>query len=144
MGIAFSFLDFFDLCYQQQALYGPIIALGSLEVNESEEVIQTFAEENPGWNRELQQGVRSLFEYRYGITDYQDCDFNDNADIKLDLNQPLKSDLVGSAMTILNGGTVEHVFDVAQTIKNIHDIGRTGATIIQLAPISWYNHSFYN
>lgn len=144
MGIVFSFLEFFDLCYHQQALHGPMIALGSLEINEPESEIEAFAAKNVYWKRDREKGVRSLFRDRYGVMDYCDSDLNDRADLKIDLNQPLVPELVGSAMAILNGGTVEHIFDIAQAMINIHDMARLGATIIHLAPISWYEHGYYN
>ncbi len=144
MGIAFSFLEFFDVCYHQQALRSPMIALGSLRINEPDRDIQTFAAQNPYWHRDHIREVHSLFRDRYGVTEYCDCDLNDQADIKLDLNTPLDAALVGSAMTILNGGTVEHAFDVARAMVNIHHMARLGATIIHLSPISWYNHGYYN
>ena len=144
MGIVFSFLEFFDVCYRQQALQSPMLALGSLEINEPAAEIQAFAAQNPSWQHDPERGVHSLFRDRYGVTDYRDCDLNDKADLTIDLNQPLGPELIGSAMTILNGGTIEHIFDIAQTLINIHDMAHPGATIIHLAPISWYEHGYYN
>ena len=144
MGIVFSFLEFFDTCHHQQALRGPMLALGSLEINEPAEEIAAFAVQHPSWHRDCERQVQSLFRDRYGVTEYRDCDLNDKADIRLDLNQPLAPELLASALTIVNGGTVEHVFDVAQAMENMHEMARPGATIIHLAPLSWYNHGYYN
>ena len=144
MGIDFSFLDFFDLCHRRNALCDPVIALGSLAINEPEAVIREFADKNPYWNSTEGPSVRSLFRDRYRVTHYRDCDLNDEADLKLDMNKPLNAEWVGSAMTVLNGGTMEHVFDVAQVIRNVHDMARPGGTIIHLSPISWYEHGYYN
>jgi hypothetical protein len=144
MGINLSFIGFFDCLKQQHALRGPMIGLGSLEIQEPLKEIQAFAEKNLYWNLGQERNVRSLFRDRYGVTDYRDCDLNDKADIKLDFNKPITPGLFSVAMTVLNGGTIEHVFDIAQAMVNIHNMAQPEATIIHLAPISWYNHGYYN
>lgn len=144
MGIVFAFLEFFDICYRRNEFREPMIALGSLEINESEKAISEFAAGNRYWNVAEGASVRSLLRDRYQVKAYSDCDLNEKADIKIDLNKPLEMKLYNSAMTVLNGGTLEHVFDIAQTMKNIHDMSCQGGTIIHLAPVSWYEHGYYN
>ena len=144
MGIAFSFLEFFDLLYKQNSFHDPVVALGSLNINEPEEVIQEFAATNQWWKHDETYSVRSLFRDRYNILDYRDIDINGAADVWLDLNKPLETSSYNSVNVILNGGTLEHVFDIAQAFKNIHAMLRAGGVIIHLAPVSWYNHGYYN
>ena len=144
MGISLSFLEFFDLCHQQGALCSPMVALGTLQINDPEWVIQLYNERNPCWKRDHEHGVRSLFRDRYGVTDYRDCDLNDKADLTLDLNRPVTKDLVDTVNTVLNGGTLEHIFDAARAFSNMHELTREGGSIIHLAPITWYDHGYYN
>jgi hypothetical protein len=144
MGIAFSFLPFFDGCHRRQALNSPLLALGSLEIHESEERILSFGRENGYPNLLRDKSVRSLFLDRYGIKQYQDLDINDKADILCDLNFPINQELAGMSSTILDGGTLEHVFDIRQALINIHDMLRVGGTIIHISPLTWFNHAFYN
>ena len=144
MGINFSFLVFFDLCYEQKAFLDPMLALGSLEIHESTDRIRKYAEQESYPNLARDLTVCSLFRDRYSVSDYRDCDLNEQANIKLDLNKPLDVGMRDTFGTILNAGTVEHVFDIAKTITNIHDMARSGGTIIHLAPISWYEHGYYN
>lgn len=144
MGISLSFLEFFDLCHQQRALCAPMLALGTLQINDPEWVIRSYAERHPYWKRDPAHGVRSLFRDRYGVTDYRDCDLNDQADLTLDLNRPIAQDFRGTANTVLNGGTLEHIFDAARAFANMHELTREGGSIIHLAPISWYDHGYYN
>ena len=47
-------------------------------------------------------------------------------------------------MTVLNAGTVEHILDVAQALRNIHALTRTGGVMIHVAPISWFEHGYYS
>ncbi|MDF0643526.1 MAG: hypothetical protein P0111_05815 [Nitrospira sp.] len=81
---------------------------------------------------------------RYGITAYQDCDVNGLADLNLDIGKPLDSGWKGRFGTVLNGGTIEHVFDVRQAMSNIHELVRPGGAMIHLAPVTWINHAFVN
>ncbi|MBF0495590.1 MAG: hypothetical protein HQK58_03285 [Deltaproteobacteria bacterium] len=144
MGINFSFLKFFDLVARQGALGSPMMALGSQEMGESSGLIELFAREN-GYPNFLRDGrVASLFADRYGITEYNDCDVNGKAVIWLDLNHQLPADLADRSATVLDGGTIEHIFDVAQALTNIHHMTKVGGTIIHITPITWYDHGFYN
>jgi len=144
MGVSFSFLKFFDIVYKQNAFNDSVIALGSLNINESDDSIREFASKNQWWKQDDTNSIRSLFRDRYHILNYRDIDINGRADIWLDLNKPIDSSYRNSANVVLNGGTLEHVFDIAQSLKNIHGMLREGGTVIHLLPISWYNHGFYN
>jgi hypothetical protein len=144
MGINLSFVDFFDVCYQQGIIRSPMTALGSLEIHDPPEEIRKFALQNSYQNLAEDKSVRSLFQDRYQVTDYSDLDLNDEADIKFDLTKPLPPELVNSCMTTINGGTLEHIFDIAQALRNIHDLTMSGGAIIHIVPISWYEHGYYN
>jgi SAM-dependent methyltransferase len=144
MGVTFSFLRFFDIVYKQNAFCDPVVALGSLNINESDDDIREFASKNQWWKQDDTNSVRNLFRDRYNILDYKDIDINGVADIRLDLNKPVDSSYHNSVNVVLNGGTLEHVFDIAQALKNIHGMLKQGGSIIHLLPVSWYNHGYYN
>lgn len=61
---------------------------------------------------------------------------------KLDLNQPIE---LGRRFDIVhNAGTLEHVFDIAQAFRNIHNLTRPGGVMIHHAPfVGWVDHGFY-
>jgi hypothetical protein len=144
MGITFSFLPFFDRCHRRRALQSPLLALGSLEIHEPAEQILAFGKKHGYQNLLRDQTVRSLLLDRYSIEQYQDCDINDQADIHLDLNFAVDQNLAGSAATILDGGTLEHLFDIRQVFANIHQLVQTGGTVIHISPLTWFNHGLYN
>jgi SAM-dependent methyltransferase len=62
---------------------------------------------------------------------------------KLDLNQPID---IGQRFDIVhNAGTLEHVFDIAQAFRNIHNLTRPGGFMIHHAPfVGWVDHGFYS
>jgi hypothetical protein len=60
----------------------------------------------------------------------------------LDLNQPID---IGQRLDIVhNAGTLEHVFDIAQGFRNLHNLTRPGGFMIHHAPfVGWVDHGFY-
>lgn len=73
-----------------------------------------------------------------------DADGRHNAFI-WDLNAPIPEDQIGKYDLITNYGTSEHVFNVLQIFKNIHDLAHTGSIMIHELPFQGYiDHGFYN
>ena len=63
--------------------------------------------------------------------------------LKLDLNQPIS--LGREFDVVYNGGTAEHVFNVWQFFKTVHDHTTCGGLMIHGAPfIGWLDHGFFN
>ena len=72
------------------------------------------------------------------VSDYQ------NADIILDLNVPIPAEFEGCFGLIVDGGTLEHVFDTRQALMNISRMLKPGGRVIHLSPSSnWAGHAFY-
>lgn len=63
--------------------------------------------------------------------------------LKLDLNQPIT---LGQEFDVVyNGGTAEHVFNVWQFFKTVHDHTASGGVMIHGAPFTgWIDHGFFN
>jgi hypothetical protein len=144
MGISFSHLPFYDLCHKRGAMQAPMFVLGSQEIHEAREVILEFAHRNGHGRLEHDGTARSLFRDRYGIVEYTDCDLNGKADLSFDFNRTLPENMKGSARTLWNAGTLEHIFDAGLALRNIHALVSTGGVIIHAAPVSWFEHGFYN
>jgi hypothetical protein len=62
----------------------------------------------------------------------------------VDLNEPVPSDLVGAFDVVLDAGTMEHCFNVGQTIRNIVQMAKVGGFTIHLNPMMMINHGFFN
>lgn len=63
--------------------------------------------------------------------------------LKLDLNGPVS--LERQYQLVMNLGTAEHVFNVAQVFKTIHDYTAPGGHMLHGLPFSgWVDHGFYN
>ena len=69
----------------------------------------------------------------------------EGADIIFDLNDPLPDSLKGSFDYVINGGTLEHVFDIAKAMENMSGMVKEGGLIMHLSPSDgWINHGFYS
>ncbi len=68
------------------------------------------------------------------------------ADIILDLAcKELPSEYHGNFDYILDGGTLEHVFNLVQALINIHKMLKIGGTVVHVLPCEgWCDHGFYS
>jgi hypothetical protein len=81
-------------------------------------------------------GARSVRSLDY--SDYQ------QADIIHDLNQPLAPELNNSFDTLIEGGTMEHIFDIRQVLANYMALVKTGGSIFTLTTANnMCGHGFY-
>lgn len=79
------------------------------------------------------QAVQSL-----DVSDYE------NADHVADLNFALPEGLEGRFGLVLDGGTLEHVFNVPQALENIKRLLKKDGRIIHLSPMgNWAEHGFF-
>jgi len=81
-------------------------------------------------------GARSVRSLDY--SDYQ------QADIIHDLNQPLAPELHNSFDTLIDGGAIEHIFDIRQVLGNYMTLVKTGGSIFILTTANnMCGHGFY-
>lgn len=144
MGVDFPQVRFLDHCARKGAFKDPMLSLGSLTIQEPEEIIIKYARDWGYARLESEKTGRAFFAERYGIQSYTDCDVNGLADEYIDLGLPLQAQFKNRYMTIFNGGTLEHVFDMRQAVENIHDALMVGGIIIHTTPTSWFDHGFVN
>lgn len=87
--------------------------------------------------------ARVFFEM-LGIREYADMDaFDfDSPTMRHDLNVPVPASLHGSFGLVVDGGTVEHVFDIRTALANIVAMLRPGGHVIHMASFEM-DHGFY-
>lgn len=61
-----------------------------------------------------------------------------------DLNRPVPEALHGRYALVLDPGTLEHCFDIAQAVKNVAEMVAVGGCVFHGNPMNLYNHGFYN
>ncbi len=71
------------------------------------------------------------------VSDYE------GAEIVADLNVPVPAELKNRFGWIVDGGTMEHVFDIRQGMRNTADMQRAGGRVVHMSPSNNYvNHGF--
>lgn len=83
---------------------------------------------------------------KLGFAEMQSLDASsyEGADLIWDLNKPVSADLRGQFGLIVDGGTLEHIFDVAQTMSNMADMLAPGGRFVSFTPFNGYpGHGFY-
>lgn len=62
----------------------------------------------------------------------------------LDLNAPCPKEFLGRYALLVDGGTCEHCFNIAQAAKNVAEMTKIGGFVISVNPMTMFNHGFYN
>jgi hypothetical protein len=87
-----------------------------------------------------------LFLAKLGFTNIRIMDASDyeGADIIHDLNKPLPEELRGTVRFLYDGGTLEHVFDVATALKSVINLLAVDGIALFASPASGQcGHGFY-
>jgi hypothetical protein len=143
VGLRLAYLPLLDAVARHGGFPSPVWAIGSQQWGEQEWQIAEWAAREGHDRLRRDPTVRSLFEDRYGA-EYLDFDLNDDASVKIDLGRPVPPEYRAGAGTVLDSGTVEHIFDLGQAFENMHDMLRAGGLLVELAPITWWEHGFVN
>lgn len=165
MGLAKPALHFLAREHKRKPLHGAILTLGR------QGVLATLAEAQamlaaeqivpaalpagldtrtniPAWRtgRYAKNTSDVVFFKLLGAREVQALDYSayENAEIVHDLNVPVPARLRGCFDLIVDAGTLEHVFDVRQSLTNLALLLRPGGRIVHISPANNYtNHGFY-
>lgn len=88
----------------------------------------------------------SVFFKMLGFNSYSTLDLleiDGIPDIKHDLNLPIPVNLEGAYDFVLDGGTLEHIFDIKTALCNTARLVSTGGVVIHHNPVTSYDHGFY-
>jgi SAM-dependent methyltransferase len=88
--------------------------------------------------------AESLFEV-FGIAlDVYDIVQERGCETLCDLNYPVPQACVGQYDFVIDVGTMEHCFNVAQALMNMAAMVKVGGVVLHENPYNWGNHGFYN
>lgn len=65
-------------------------------------------------------------------------------DLVINLNQPVDDDLLGRFDLVIDPGTVEHCFNIAQAVASVALLLKPGGYAYHQAAVSFINHGFYS
>ena len=86
------------------------------------------------------------FFHLLGIHSVQALDVSsfEGAEVVCDLNQPIGDQLVNGFDTVVDAGTLEHVFDIRTALMNVNRMLKPSGRILHIGPCNNYaNHGFY-
>ncbi len=87
--------------------------------------------------------VKNLYFALFATWDVVSIDFHGPNALKLDLNEPI-SLAPGTFNVVFNHGTAEHVFNIANVLRVMHDHCVNGGLMIHESPFTgWIDHGFY-
>jgi SAM-dependent methyltransferase len=107
-------------------------------------LVQRIAELANSEDQEWQFHIAKVYyELFFAPSEIQAIDFGGTAIAKkLDLNMPVVLDRRFDV--VINHGTAEHIFDIAQVFRTIHDYTAPGGMMIHESPFTgWIDHGFY-
>ncbi len=87
-----------------------------------------------------------VFFNKLGFETVTSLDFSDyeGADIVHDMNLPISDSLHETFDFVYDGGTLEHIFDFPQCLRNVHKLLRVGGVIAHASPShNHVDHGFY-
>lgn len=78
------------------------------------------------------------------VTDSFDASNFESATFVHDMNQPIGEEFKGRYSVVLDGGTLEHVFNFPTAIRNCMEMVRPGGHFLGITPANnWFGHGFY-
>jgi hypothetical protein len=164
MGLAIPALRYLVREHLRRPFDGPVLTLGRqcvyatipeiLALLDDEGIVagafaDTDARTNiPGWALGLERGFtsdRAFFAALGGLhVEALDVSDYERPDHLCDLNQPVPEALRSRFGLIVDGGTLEHVFDTRQALANVAAMLATGGRVIHMSPATNYiDHGFY-
>ena len=85
-----------------------------------------------------------MFGFQPGNIHTLDQDAYEGAEIIHDMNLPIPPQLKESYDLVIDTGTIEHVFDLKQAFWNLHDLVKTGGSVLHVSPSNLLDHGFTN
>jgi SAM-dependent methyltransferase len=161
MGLVKPALRFIAREHRRKPFTGPILTLGRQDLLPTMDAIRalliyegiTPASARAGTDVASGIGARDKTEPRdvaffklLGVIEVLVLDYSpyEGAEIVHDLNRPAPEELHDHFDLIVDGGTMEHVFDVRQALTNIAHMLKIGGRVIHISPANnWVNHGFY-
>lgn len=104
------------------------------------EMVNALAESQNG------KYCEELLRRYFGSKSVDSLDNSDyeGASIVHDMNQPLPSDIVGLYDTVIDAGTLEHVYNIPQALKNCSALCKPGGQILHILPANNFcGHGFW-
>ena len=143
MGIEIHGLNFLRLAKRKKK-FGDVLTIGRQGLYVIEPVVKELIATNASYKN--QTYCEELFIDYFGATKVESIDNGsyEGATYLHDMNEPLPEALSGKFDTVIDGGCLEHIFNVPQALRNCSSVCRPGGQIIHILPANNFcGHGFW-
>ncbi len=114
-------------------------------LNEIEALIEQAKSEGKELLNETFEICRIFYDSILEPKEHLAIDFHSPNGLQYDMNHDVSSKFTEQFDIVVDSGTAEHVFNVYQFFKNVHDITAPNGIMIHGLPFTgWVDHGFYN
>lgn len=145
MGVDTHALQFLEYVFQAHGPMGATLTAGRQRLRVPPRELRKYMRYESSEMSFRSAYVDDLLLSHFGATSVKSIDFSDyeGADLVRDLNAPLE-DGFPTFDSILDAGTLEHIFDVRTAFRNIAECCHIGGQILHILPANNYvGHGFY-
>lgn len=148
MGIAKGMVSLLCEVKREIDFGGSILQLGKQKVfldrNQLNQIFKKFDFLPPLISDEIISDESLFKALGFNVVESLDVNKYEGADIIHDFNKPVPHHLKGKYDVVFDGGTLEHIFDFPQSLRNIYDLLKPNGIIIHGSPShNHVDHGFY-
>jgi SAM-dependent methyltransferase len=150
MGLTISCARFLFHCFQNEVSFSETIMLGRQELLTTQQDIVRLAKKkglyNERWELPFEDKYSEGLFKLLGAQLIDSLDFSnyESASVIHDLNKPLPDSLKNKYSVVIDGGTLEHVFNFPEALKSCMDMLKPGGHFIAITPANnQCGHGFY-
>jgi hypothetical protein len=135
MGIGLHEFNFLRYAKRQRA-FGHTVTIGRQGLHVAESTVRDAFALRPEYKNA--KYCEELLRDQFGASQVDSIDFSEyeGASIIHDMNFPLPEHVLGRYDTVIDGGCLEHIYNVAQALRNCSEFCRPGAQILHMLPAS--------
>ncbi len=143
MGIDEQSLNF--LCYAHRFFdFKKTITIGRQNLNVNEFALKKLISVDVKYKQEVYVDQLLKDYFKSTIVDSIDKSNYENATIIHDMNLPIPDNLKNKYDTIIDSGTLEHIYNIPQALENVSFLCKTGGQIIHILPANNFcGHGFW-
>ena len=90
----------------------------------------------------LSSALNAILGEEFNLTVFDFTKY-EGAEVEWDFNYPIPKKYIGKFDIVIDGGTCEHIFNIAQALSNVNLMLSKNGIAYHAGPLCWPNHGFY-
>lgn len=143
MGLDIHAVNFLKVAANKQ-LFGNTLTIGRQKLYLIEADVKHLLGTKSAYKHEVY--CEYLLTSYFGATAVESLDFSDYEGTSLlhDLNSPIPADFYGRFDTVIDAGSLEHIYNVPNALKNLSSLCKPGGQILHILPANNFcGHGFW-